>query len=363
MQPPFISKSYATVLDIVRFACALVVMVCHTAGGGLFYNGRWPFAERPSHYSVIIFFVLSGLVISASITERQASLKAYAISRLTRIWPVAAAGVAFSIWLHFGFLARTGGVPDGYGAELGKSALLALGFLSQSGFGGDLGWNYAYWSLCYEVWYYALFGAFFFLRGPLRLAILAVMALVAGWKILLLMPVWLAGVWLNRAAWPRTITIERTPVLLLGSAIAMLLLTRWDMPMLFTLRDIVPVSLGLSEWFVSDYVAAIIIVVTLAALRPLAEKNAETLERVARPAAYAAGISFTIYLFHPPVAMLLHLAGLPAGDTVIHLVVPIGLILALCALIAELVERRTPALRRAVTQILASRKSGLATSG
>ena len=167
MSEPFITRPFSIVLDVVRFVCAFIVLICHTAASQYLYTGPWPFTERASHYSVIVFFVLSGLVISASISERQTNLRAYAISRFTRIWPVAAAGVAFSMLVHSWYLMQSSPLPAGYGAGLAHSAALALSFLSLSGYGGDLAWNGAYWSLCYEVWYYALFGAAMFLRGPL----------------------------------------------------------------------------------------------------------------------------------------------------------------------------------------------------
>lgn len=201
--------------------------------------------------------------------------------------------------------------------------------------------------MCYEVWYYALFGAAVFLRGALRWLVLAAMAWLAGWQILLLLPVWLAGVWLHRAEWPRTVVAERAPVLLAGCLAAVMLVTTWDMP----------VPLGLSEWVVSDYVMAVIVVVALAALRPLAAANAHLLEHIAKPSSYAAGFSFTLYLFHPPVLTLLYAAGMGTGDSVLHLVSAILLTVAICAGIAELVERRTPALRRAVTRLLEPRRT------
>lgn len=356
MPDPFISRPFSIVLDAVRFVCAFVVLICHTAAGSIAYNGAWPISERASHYSVIIFFVLSGLVISASVAERQTSLKAYAISRATRIWPVAAVAVGFSMLMHTWYLSQSGPLPAGYGAGLAHSAAVSLGFLSLSGFGGDLAWNGTYWSLCYEVWYYALFGAAVFLTGMRRWAVLAAMMLLAGWQILLLLPVWLAGVWLNHAAWPRTVRADRAPLLLLGCAVAMQLVTVWDMPVLFAVRELVPLSLGLSEWLVSDYATAAIVVVALAALRPLAHRHSASLERIARPVTYAAGFSFTLYLFHAPVLTLLYAAGLETGDTPLHLALAIVLTLAICAGIAELIERRTPALRRLVTHLVERRR-------
>ena len=51
-----------------------------------------------------------------------------------------------------------------------------------------------YWSLAYEVAYYAIFGAFVYAAGPLRWLLVGALCLMAGPKILILMPCWLARV-------------------------------------------------------------------------------------------------------------------------------------------------------------------------
>jgi peptidoglycan/LPS O-acetylase OafA/YrhL len=56
------------------------------------------------------------------------------------------------------------------------------------------GSNAPFWSLAYEVWYYILFGLWLFVPGQRRRALLLFLgAVVAGPKILLLLPVWLFG--------------------------------------------------------------------------------------------------------------------------------------------------------------------------
>lgn len=57
-----------------------------------------------------------------------------------------------------------------------------------------------YWSIPYEFWYYFLFAATIFMHGWGRSVALVVGALIAGPKILCLLPVWLAGVVVYRVA-------------------------------------------------------------------------------------------------------------------------------------------------------------------
>src|SRR5262249_3132860 len=95
--------------------------------------------------------------------------------------------------------------PRLYGREWGHATahpllayLLSAAFLCESWSARALpGFNVPFWSLNYEAWYYALFGVATFLRGRARVASLIAVLLIAGPKILLLLPIWLMGV----AAW------------------------------------------------------------------------------------------------------------------------------------------------------------------
>lgn len=61
------------------------------------------------------------------------------------------------------------------------------------------GTNGPFWSLTYEVVYYFGFGIAAFLKGRQRVALMLVLALVAGPRILLLAPIWLMGVGVHHA--------------------------------------------------------------------------------------------------------------------------------------------------------------------
>ena len=91
----FITRPLSIVLDAVRGAAALLVLIQHAYDIGV-YTGPYPFTPRLSHNCVIVFFVLSGLVIGSSVAGGRTSLARYAIARFARIWPTAAAAVGFS---------------------------------------------------------------------------------------------------------------------------------------------------------------------------------------------------------------------------------------------------------------------------
>ena len=91
----FITAPLSVTLDLVRFLAALVVLVCHAAQAKL-YSGRFPDIPLAQHYAVVVFFVLSGLVITASVQRRRTSFGQYAIARAARILPVSVAAMAFA---------------------------------------------------------------------------------------------------------------------------------------------------------------------------------------------------------------------------------------------------------------------------
>jgi peptidoglycan/LPS O-acetylase OafA/YrhL len=354
----FISRPMSVLLDAVRFVSAFLVMVCHMTGP-THYAIIGSESPRLSHYCVIVFFVLSGLVIDASVKDRRTDLKSYAAARLSRIMSVAVPAIVFSALVYWWIRVANGPLSAEFGPRILFNSLTALIFLNEGSFAGRTVVNPAYWSLCYEVWYYALFGAAVFLRGPARIAVLAIMALVAGWKILLLMPVWLAGVWLNRGAAARSIPLDRAAPVLMACAVALYSLTLWDLNVLVGLRELSPLALGMSEWVVSDYAAGVFFVIALAALRPLAEHFSAGLERIAAPVKHLAGFSFTLYLFHPPLAAAAAQLGLAKCENFFQFCLFSIAILAASAAIAAVTERQAPVLRKALDAVL-DRKPRLA---
>ena len=143
--------------EIVRFTAALVVLLSHA----------WPIffpaspLPWPGHDAVVVFFVLSGYVISHASETKDTTLWRYVLSRTSRILcvtiPALLLGAVVAVYV---------GTPA---ADIAIPSLLNAVFLGQS-------WtlnvgppeNAPYWSLCYEVWYYAIFGAAFYLTGSRR---------------------------------------------------------------------------------------------------------------------------------------------------------------------------------------------------
>jgi len=149
------NKSTSIYLDIVRFFAAVSVYLQH-------YNdwsrGPPPVYRPKQSHAVIVFFCLSGFVINFAIEKERYSPARYALNRFSRIASVAFPAILFTLSLDtLGNLYH----PALYGAWSLQEKLTQLGFgvtfLNEAwGVHAPVGFNPPYWSLGYEVPYYAI---------------------------------------------------------------------------------------------------------------------------------------------------------------------------------------------------------------
>lgn len=356
----FVCGSVPLMLDLVRALAALMVVAGHLVQLGI-YRGPWPFDKGLQHIAVILFFVLSGLVIANSTKNRTLSASDYAIARITRIVPVAILAIAAGIIAQL--IVTRFGAPDPTRApELdrisARTVLTPMFFLSESWFGAEPVANSPYWSLCYEVWYYILFGLAHYLRGKARIALLAVAAVIAGPRILLLMPVWYAGVWLARRRFG-----EQSPAIgITNVAVALALLvgvTQLSVPVMFALTattGLASSSLGFSLYFLTDWATAPVVVLLFVGLRPLALRFAGALESLRRPIELIAGSSFTLYVMHWPGLTVLRGLGFRIDTMTGWMILMIALQLG-ALVIAQVAEAQRYSLRRTLLRMLSTRTS------
>lgn len=273
-------------------------------GGGLFWQ-----AQAHGHTAVLVFFVLSGYVIAFSAETKDRTLTDYAIARLSRLLSVAIPALMLSAALllagetlnpaHYAELARRG---QGHTqTSLIGQFLAGLFFLGES-------WalhirvlsNTPYWSLAYEFWYYVVFGCIHFLRGRQRLIAVTAACLVAGPKILLMAPIWIAGVaawrWRHsvspRVAVPLAITTALLFVLLISEPIRQISITFggvwWPM-----------------EFRSTDHLFGFTVALHIAAVGAIASTRIAIPQRLARMIKAVSAYTFSIYLFHFPILVFL----------------------------------------------------------
>jgi peptidoglycan/LPS O-acetylase OafA/YrhL len=291
-------------LDLVRFAAALVVVLSHA----------WPilFPGFPLHWpgpaAVIVFFVLSGYVIAYVSDARDRGLADYALDRLSRLWSVALPALGFGMVLA-PFVNQSVFMPELADADAMLRTTANALFVAQLwflDFAPPL--NGPFWSLNYEAWFYAIFGAWKYLPRASRTSAAIFLSLVAGPKILLLMPCWLLGVFLYRAI-PRRRVSEKTAVLLwICSLVAAALLVKTAVPT--KLHDVfqsrsphTAALLAYSGSPLTDYALAVLVAVNFYATAHMAWLRRIFLP-LARPIRLVASFTLTTYLFHLPLLVL-----------------------------------------------------------
>ncbi len=184
---------FSIYLEIARIIATLIVFLGH---GKMFYQ---PLAEHLDvtnlgRDGIIIFFILSGFVITWCANERDKSVIDFAINRASRIYSVAIPGIILGIAASLFVSAY---ISEDISYQFDKPWIYLPIYLT---FTGDL-WNlsetppgnFPYWSLNYEVWYYAIFAAFFYIRGFFRWPVVFCLMMLVGPGILSLFPLWIAG--------------------------------------------------------------------------------------------------------------------------------------------------------------------------
>ena len=324
-KPGAIAPGLSLYLELLRLLAATEVVLFHVNGFPLLggHRAAW---NAFGHEAVVVFFVLSGFVIAFAAETREKTPKSYLTSRLTRIYSVAVPCLLATLLFD-----RIGQalVPQLYeglitdGSALVRLVLASL-FLNESWtVSAQMFSNTPYWSIAYEFWYYMIFAGLFYFRGWQRIALTALACLIAGYKILLLFPIWALG-W-GVYCWSRSHTVNPLLGLLLFLQPALVLYLDDSLSWTRNAGEWLSGVMGQDNWRIglswSRYVLTdTLLGVSMAAhfvgavaLGPWLER---ALQPIAKPVKWLTARSFTLYLLHQP-AMLL------AGAALITLGVPL----------------------------------------
>jgi peptidoglycan/LPS O-acetylase OafA/YrhL len=303
------NKNFSLYLDVVRFTAAILVVIAHFCQLGFVSADVRHYLPELGREAVVIFFVLSGFVISYTSTEKKVNLRQYALARCARIYSVALPILlATLVAVALATLVFNKPVDGSY--QLSKLYIyLPMHVL----FTGEL-WNLSqtppwlvpYWSLGYEVWYYVLFGALLYARGKVRVALVAFLLLLMGHKLWLLLPVWMSGVFLYRYQKPLRITVNQARLawLLTIAALALYKVVGGEALLRTMGNSIWPfagLKLGSAERFLADYAVCALVYLNFVFARQAAFS---LLPLAAKPIRTVAAYTFTLYLIHAPVMNL-----------------------------------------------------------
>jgi peptidoglycan/LPS O-acetylase OafA/YrhL len=203
-----VSESKSALLHAIRWIAALVVLLGHAqmyarqkTGSGAFW---WEYVGNHAHAGVVLFFVLSGFVISWSVDKsEELTWKKYYVYRFSRIYSVLPFAIIFTIIVDLvgGWLSNAYSNP-GLIPQNNYVVRLLVNIFSVQGFQGyrvQFGSNPALWSIGYEFFYYIVFGLIFFWReifhSKILLASVVTLGLfiLAGTNITLYFLIWMLG--------------------------------------------------------------------------------------------------------------------------------------------------------------------------
>jgi peptidoglycan/LPS O-acetylase OafA/YrhL len=364
-------------LDLIRGVSALAVMLGHVRG--LFFVD-FPFIANKSiaysllyavtgfgHQAVMIFFVLSGYFIGIgvidSVNAQRWSWRVYLVNRLTRLQLVLfPALILGALWDRIGMRIPQaasfyyGGLYKYYLPSVALRSTVPVFFANlfflQSVIAPVFGSNGPLWSLSYEFWYYIISPALVLaaaswsgIRNRLLYVGLAVFLLwFVGPQISLYFLIWLVGVVAGYLR--RTTNFGPPRVQALLSAVAGLIffgVLAWGRTHRF------------SSDILTDYVIGLCFALWLFAL--IHGSRQDVSPSYAGAAKKLSGFSYTLYLTHFPVLLLLRAWLDPLGNwqpDPRHLFYASGialLMLSYAYIVAEFTEARTASVRRRLLQI------------
>ena len=351
------NRAFSVYLDLIRFGAACLVYLYHS-------NQRWLVTEKLplsnfGHSAVIVFFVLSGFVIAYVTATKENEWVTYTASRLSRVYSVVVPTLLVTVALDsIGRQLQ----PEVYTYPYDHFALRIIGsllmlnevwFISITTFS-----NVPYWSVTYEFWYYAAFGLILFLPGRVALPTALGLLLLIGPKLLLLAPIWYAGVLLYRWQTLKTMSKPLAWLLTVASTAAIIglhasgVLEKISAGFEARVGAEAFKALTFSKFFIADYFLCALVFCHFAGVRRLAADLHAGLGWVEGPIRWLAGFTFTLYLLHQPLFMFWGsvLRGDP-GSLLPWLLVT-GLTLCSVMLIGHYTESKRGILKQTLTQWL-----------
>lgn len=345
-------------LNFLRFFAAFIVLLGHMEQFGL-YMAWLPLAYL-SHEAVIIFFVMSGLIIYWTTANKYQGLKYYCQARASRIYSVAFPAVLFCSILSL-ILSYVGNVDvAGYRPFSWLDIASSLLFLNEmQNNPADLSLNGAYWSLCYEVWYYAIFGLYFFFDKKNKAVLLFLVLCIFSPGIASLFPIWLAGalvakgVRLGADSWSH----NRAFVIFFGSVLLIFVIKFLNIDAIVKVffQNHIPGfwRLAAAQRVFTDYIVCFLIILNILAFDRLHTGFRKFFSKYKNVFESLAGFSFTLYLFHFPMVKLIAYYFPNTDKSIFYSIVIAVFILFSCFVISYGTERRLKWWKKVISQGIA----------
>jgi peptidoglycan/LPS O-acetylase OafA/YrhL len=121
-------------------------------------------------------------------------------------------------------------------------------------------------------------------------------------------------------------------------------------------------DLGHSHYALAYILIAGCVALGFAGLRAVVGENAGRISSFAGPIRQGADMSFTLYVLHWPLLILLRIAGISAGSNVLAFAALLGGVVAVCGLVSKLVEQRRQGLRALLERLFTPRPAAALTA-
>ena len=360
------NRPFSAHLDVLRVTATVAVLISHFAyerfsRGDYLIIREWNIGSD----AVILFFVISGFVISYTATNKDRTAGRYAFARISRLYSVVFPALMLTVLLDAAGVSMN---PDAYAgwwlnpAPAAEILARGLSFSTEWGTTGFRpGTNGPFWSLSYEAAYYMLFGIFVFTSGFSRMVLLAAAILLIGFKPLLLIPAWLMGVWMHRKGvelrlnrFPAVVAFV-APLLIYAFAVSAGFPNLLLNATLSALGEEGFVALRYSNEFVWNGALGVLAIIHLVGAFNLL-RTLEIPKKIVGPVRWLAGASFSVYLVHYPALQFWHAVLPESWSNMVRDFFLLGLTLVLCFIFAALFERTLPALRQAIKTMPAFRR-------
>ncbi|MDB5148341.1 MAG: Peptidoglycan/LPS O-acetylase OafA/YrhL, contains acyltransferase and SGNH-hydrolase domain [Mucilaginibacter sp.] len=301
--PKKISGGTSIFMDSLRIVAALIVFLGHGYAQwfttvGYNYNGvDW------GHMAVVIFFALSGYVIAYSTTVNNRGLLQYAQARLSRLYSVVIPTLLITALIEIVVKFSDPALLAHYTRGLSWPRYIISGlFLNEVWFlSASPPINGPLWSLSYEFWYYVVFGLFFFrTKGWKGLLLPLAACLIAGPKILLMMPIWLLGNCAYRF---------KNPIKSHGLSWLLITVMIGIAITLFCVLPGYPLHLGkaplfFAGQFITDFIIGVFVALALWLMPQYENKEVKKTSPVVNLIRKFADLTFPLYVLHDPMLVL-----------------------------------------------------------
>lgn len=333
-----LSIDQSIVLDSMRLVASLAVLVSHASS--MWSLNVLPTKKDYGHLSVIIFFVLSGYVISYTTKINKRDLSHYIQARISRLYSIALPSLIITLIVQFFVKYSNVNLYNQYSQKNTIFKYLSSLFFSNEVwfFSSAPSFNGPYWSLGYEFWYYVIYGLFIFRYNRASALMVVLACFFIGPKVLIMMPIWLFGV---VACYFKDKLKINTKLAILYIIISFAVFS-----FLFSHLNGFPFNIGYKPWFysgqfITDYILGIIMSIIILLIPNSNVFNIKANSKGFKNFRMIADLTFPIYLFHFPFLILFKSIHFRVND--FHqFIIAVFSVICLCSLIGYFFNQTRP---------------------